>query len=421
MKRDLAKLSNNIFDLCIIGGGIYGACVAWDAVNRGLSVALVDKGDFGHATSANSGKVVHGGFRYLQHGDLVRIRESIKERRTLLRIAPHLVRLMPYLMPTYGHGLMGPEALRLALTVYDLIGWDKNNGINDPDRQVPPGRILSRQDCLRHVPGIRNNGLTGGAIWNDGHILNSERLTLAFVRSAEHAGAVIANYVGVTGLICEGSRVIGVQANDSLSGQTFEIRGRLVLNASGPWVGRVLELAGAKRPAAWQFCKMMNLIVRRPLLDGHGLAVGSPARPQDGLMDRDALIQRNNRFLYLKPWRAHTIIGSLQVRYEGEPDGVQTTPEEIQGFLEEINYAYPAAQLTFDDVSFVHQGLVPITPSTAAANTVNLAKHALLTDHARDGLEGLISVLGVILNRLRLQGRSMEEPLSGLRSSYLKR
>jgi glycerol-3-phosphate dehydrogenase len=402
MKRDLAQLSNNIFDLCIIGGGIYGACVAWDAVNRGLSVALVDKGDFGHATSANSGKVVHGGFRYLQHGDLVRIRESIKERGTLLRIAPHLVRLMPYLMPTYGHGLMGPEVLRLALAVYDLIGWDKNHGINDPDRRVPPGRILSRQKCLRLVPGIRDNGLTGGAIWNDGQILNSERLALAFLRSAEQSGAVVANYVRVTGLIREGNRVMGVRTADGPSGQTFEIRGRLVLNASGPWVGRVLELAGAKRPAAWQFCKMMNLIVRRPLLDGHALVVGTPARPQDGLMDRDALIRRNQRFLYLKPWRAHTIIGSLQVRYEGVPDGVQTTPEEIQGFLDEINYAYPAAQLTFDDVSFVHRGLVPITPRAAEVNAVDLAKHALLTDHARDGLDGLISVLGVKYTTARL-------------------
>ena len=402
MKRDLAQLSNNIFDICVIGGGIYGACVAWDAVSRGLSVALVDKGDFGHATSANSAKVVHGGFRYLQHGDLVRIRESIKERRALLRIAPHLVYLMPCLMPTYGHGLMGPEALRLALTVYDLIGWDKNRGLNDPDRQVPPGRILSRQECLRLVPGIRGNGLTGAAIWYDGQMLNTERLTLAFVRSADQAGAVVANYVRVTALIREGNRVIGVRAADVPSGHAFEVRGRLVVNASGPWVGRILELAGAKQPAALQFSKMMNLIVRRPLLDGHALAVGTLAHPQDGLMDRDALIRRNSRFLYLKPWRTHTIIGSLQERYEGDPDGVQTTPEEIQGFLDEINHAYPAAQLTFDDVSFIHQGLVPITPSTVAAKTVNLAKRALLTDHARDGLEGLISVLGVKYTTARL-------------------
>jgi glycerol-3-phosphate dehydrogenase len=402
MKRDLAQLSNNIFDLCIIGGGIYGACTAWDAVNRGLSVALVDKGDFGHATSANSAKIVHGGFRYLQHGDLVRIRESIKERRTLLRIAPYLVRLMPCLMPTYGHGLMGPEVLRMALAVYDLIGWDKNRGLNDPHRQVPPGRILSRQECLHLVPGIREDGLTGGAIWYDGQMVNTERLTLAFVRSAAQAGAVVANYVRITGLIREGSRVIGIHANDSLSGQTFEIRGHLVVNASGPWVGRVLEQAGAKRPAAWQFCKTMNLIVRRPLVDGHALVVGTPARLQDGLMDRDALIRRDHRFLYMSPWRAHTIIGSPHVRYEGDPDDMQTTPEEIQGFLDEVNHAYPAARLTFDDVSFVHQGLLPITTRAAALNAVELAKHALLTDHARDGLKGLISVLGVKYTTARL-------------------
>src|SRR5262245_13291078 len=148
VRRNVAALTEQEYDLVIVGGGAFGVCAAWDAALRGLSVALVERGDFCHATSANHFKMVHGGIRYLQHGDVLRLRESSNERRALLRIAPHLVQPLPIVIPTYGHGMQGKALLAAGLRLYDLLAYDRNRGLADPQRQIPQGRFLSRQECL---------------------------------------------------------------------------------------------------------------------------------------------------------------------------------------------------------------------------------------------------------------------------------
>ena len=154
MKRDLSRLTDSEFDLVVIGGGIFGACAAWDAAQRGLSVALIDRGDFCSATSANHLKMVHGGIRYLQHGDIYRLRQSSGERRAFLRIAPHLVRPLPVVIPTYGHGMKGKAVLRTGMAIYDLLAADRNQGITDPARRIPPGSSLETNEVLRMFPGL---------------------------------------------------------------------------------------------------------------------------------------------------------------------------------------------------------------------------------------------------------------------------
>ena len=177
MKRDPSKLTNANYDLLIIGAGINGACAAWDATLRGLSVAIIDKGDFGAATSANSLKFIHGGLRYLQKADFRRTRMSIYERSVLLRIAPNFVHPIPCLIPTYGHYKQGREVMRLALKINDLFGFDRNRNL-DFNRIIPDGKVISKDECLKLFPHFNNNGLTGGAIWYDCQVRNSERLTL---------------------------------------------------------------------------------------------------------------------------------------------------------------------------------------------------------------------------------------------------
>ena len=174
--------------MLVIGAGIYGSFVAWDAALRGLSVALVDQGDFGHATSANNFRIIHGGLRYLQHGDIRRMRQSIRERMTLMRIAPHLIHPLPFLVPTYGHLARGREAMGLALWLNDLIGFDRNQ-LADPEKFLPRGSVISRDRCLELFPGVDQKGLTGGAIWYDCQMLSPERLTLSLVKAAAQAGA----------------------------------------------------------------------------------------------------------------------------------------------------------------------------------------------------------------------------------------
>lgn len=231
MQRNAIALTQNVYDLLIIGGGIYGACIARDASLRGLSVALVEKADFGCATSANSLKTIHGGLRYLQHGDLKRMRESIGDRKILMQIAPHLVHPLKVVLPTYGHGMRGKEAMALALAVNDLVSCDRNF-LADPQKHIPPGRVISKNQCLQLLEGIDSQGLTGGAIFYDAQVYNSERLILSFLRSAVQAGADVANYVEVVGFLQMGDRITGVTAKDVLTGDSFQIQAKTVVNAS---------------------------------------------------------------------------------------------------------------------------------------------------------------------------------------------
>src|SRR5512138_104540 len=178
MQRDLRRLADENFDVAVAGGGVMGLAVAREAASRGLRTALVEKGDFGGATSANSLKLIHGGLRYLQHGDIGRLRQSVRERLAFMRTAPHLVHPLPFLVPTYGHGAKGKEAMDIAFLLYRMLAWDRN-GTGDPEKEIPPGRTISADECRRLFPGFRQQGLTGGAVFHDGQAYNSERLTLA--------------------------------------------------------------------------------------------------------------------------------------------------------------------------------------------------------------------------------------------------
>jgi len=390
MQRDLNRLSTRHFDLVVVGGGIYGACVAWDAVLRGLSVALIEQGDFGHATSANSQKIVHGGFRYLQHGDVKRMRESIRERRALMRIAPHLVHPLPVLIPTYRHGLQRRPLMWLALAAYDLIAHDRNHGVQDPHHHILRSRLLSRTECLQLEPGLEASGVTGGAIWYDGQVYNSERLTLAFLRSAAESGACVANYVRVTGFLQEDHCVSGVTALDVLSGRTLHVRGRLVVNTSGPWINKLLGYVGGQASSRRvPFSKTIN-IVTRPLTQRYALSVMRTPQPSGASHNGHA------RRLFITPWRDRAIVGTAHTRCDGDPDACRATSEEITALVDALNAAYPAAALRAEEVSLVHVGLMPLAEAGPEADPSNLAHRYEIRDHERlGGLAGLISVLGV--------------------------
>lgn len=384
MKRNLDALASQTYDLLAIGGGIYGAAVAWEAASRGLSVALVEKGDFGAATSANSLKTIHGGLRYLQTADFKRMRESIRERAILLAIAPHLVHPLPVFLPTYGYGLKGRPALAMALAVNDLISADRNWRLADPDQHIPNGLTMGRSACLERLPDLPTGGLTGAAQFCDAQVYNSERLTVAFLRSAAEAGACLANYVAATGFLREGDRVAGIVARDVQSGEILEIRAKIVLNTSGAWVDRVLAFPnGPAARTGTGLAKAINLVTR-PLFPGEfgqTFAVG--------LASKDA-----SRFYFVSPWRGLSMVGTAYSPYEGDPDAFEVTEGEIQAFLDDFNRAYPAAALTRDDVRLVHGGLLPRTGIDPSGEP-ELASHYRLRDHAADGAPGLWTLLGV--------------------------
>jgi glycerol-3-phosphate dehydrogenase len=370
VKRDLAALAAPEHDVLVIGGGIHGVAAAWDAAQRGLATALVEAHDFGSGTSWNSLKTIHGGLRYLQSANLARVRESVRERRALLRIAPALVRPLSFVVPTYGHGLKGREALAVALLAYDLLSADRNVSL-PPEQRIPPGRSLAREEVRQLAPGLAMTNLTGGALWSDAQVESSERLTLGFVRAAADAGALVANHAPVTGFLRDGARVVGVTVEDAERGSRFEVRARVVLNASGPGMDAVLALAGSTRPRV-PLLRALNLVLRRALVGEHALGASS-----------------GGRFLFVVPWRDRSIVGTDYAPVD--------TPAHAQAerFLAECARAFPWAGLERGDVALVHSGLVP------GSDPGQPATRHLLVDHQPEGARGLISVLGVKLTTAR--------------------
>jgi glycerol-3-phosphate dehydrogenase len=390
MKRDLAQLADNKHDVLIIGGGIYGVFVAWDAALRGLSVALVEKEDFGHATSFNTLRIIHGGLRYLQHGDIRRMRQSINERKALMRIAPHLVHPLPFLIPTYGHSMKGREVFSMALLINDLIGFDRNQ-LQDPQKFIPRGRVISRDECLQMFPGFESKGLTGGAVFYDGQVANSERFILAVARSAAKAGAHLANYVGVTELLQERDQVVGVTAKDGLTGDKLDICARHVVNTTGPWLDHVLALRDGHKPKRkLRLSKAFNLLVNREHISSHAVGVYS----KGWFSDRDTILSKGSRVFFITPWHGRSLIGTAHLPYDAEPDGFRVTEAEIQTFLDEINQSYPALDLKRRDVCFTYGGLLPA--DSYGTGNVQLSKRHRIFDHSTEGGPGgLISVMGV--------------------------
>ncbi|MBE0525016.1 MAG: glycerol-3-phosphate dehydrogenase/oxidase [Methanosarcinales archaeon] len=386
MKRDVDRLSNKIYDLLVIGGGIYGSTVAWDAASRGLSVALLDKGDFGGKTSSNSQKIIHGGLRYIQHGDISRMRESIRERVNMMRIAPHLVHPMPCLIPTYGRFMR--YAMFLAMNIYDILSLDIKN-LKDPQKHIPRGKIISKEECLRMVPGIKKEELTGGVIWYDAQVYNTERMVLSYIQSAEKAGADVANYVEVVGFLKNGSRIEGVKTRDSLDGTEREVRAKIVLNASGPWVDQVLDLVET-HDCRILLSKMMILVVDRQFAKNY--AFGIPFKTK--YKDDDAIVNKNYRFLFITPWRGYSLVGAMQQLYCGSPDYYKVNEDDIQNFIEEVNNALPYASLTRKDVSFYYGGLLPIDKVNPDGD-IKVTKRYKILDHEVEGINGLISIVGV--------------------------
>lgn len=373
MKRDLARLARETFDVLVVGGGIHGLAAAYDAAQRGFSVALVERGDFGSGASFNHQKTIHGGLRYLQTGDLKRMRESILERRTLARIAPHLLTPLPFLMPTYRKLTRSRLAMWVAFRTDALVGSDRNDGVT-PRLHLPPGRLLSKAECLEAFPDVRQKGLTGGALWHDYQVRNTDRLNLAFALAADAAGACLANHVEAVAPLLQNGRAVGVRVRDALTACEFDVQGRMTLNAAGAATGRLMAAFG--RTEAHPLIKAMNLVTRRPF-SGPALASSTD----------------EGRMLFIVPWEGRAVAGTSHSPQPCGPDELAVSDRELTWFIGQVNEAFPSLRLAVEDVTLVHRGIVP-----AARNRKGewgLEGHFRLRDHAADGVEGAVSLVAV--------------------------
>ena len=268
--RDFQALGTQAYDLLVVGGGIHGLATAYAAAGRGLHVALVEAGDFGGSTSFNHQRTAHGGLRSLQTGRLGHARESILERRALARMAPRLLRPLPFLVGTYRSLTRSRLALRAAFRVDRFLGRDRNEEL-EPELHLPIAKLISRAATLKLFPGVRQDGLTGGANWYNYQILWANRLTIAFAEGAGARGARMVNYAAAIAPLKEGSRVTGMRVRDVLTGNEIDVRATLTINAAGARAGEVMALFGVSRE--FLLLKAMNLVTSRPASD---IALAAP-------------------------------------------------------------------------------------------------------------------------------------------------
>jgi glycerol-3-phosphate dehydrogenase len=390
MRRDLNELGGVEHDVLVIGGGIQGACIAWDAALRGLKVALVERDDFGAATSANSLRIVHGGIRYLARGDLVRMRASIRERSALLRVAPGLVEPLPVLVPTGRPGVPGRAAFGAALALTHLLSPTRNRHL-DASRRIGAGRVLSRPECLRLFPALDPDTVSGGALWYDARMTRPERLTLAFVVSAASAGAQVANHAEVEGFEVECGTVRSAIVVDRLTGRRHEVRARQVVIAAGPWTEALAARAGKSvgpAPGTPRHALALNLVVGRRVAE---VAVGlRSSTSSDGDPGGSG-----GRFLFLAPQERSTLLGTW---YGVADDGKDPGPALDRGaetLLAEFNRACPGLGLTRNDVVGRQWGRLPLKAGLEAGPAATLAERPRVSGWSGSGPANLLTVEAV--------------------------
>jgi glycerol-3-phosphate dehydrogenase len=344
VKRDLEPFREDVFDLLILGGGITGSGVALDATLNGWRVALIDKADFASGTSSVSSKLVHGGLRYLEHGNFVLVYEALHERRLLLHNAPHLVHPLRFIIPYHQGSRVPPWKWRTGLTLYDLLAGSSN---------IRRSRPLSLARLRDESPGLSLSGLSGAAEYYDAQ-MDDARLCIEVLRTASREGARVANYVEAVAFEGVGGEITGVRAVDLVGGKEFHIRARQVLNATGPWVDAVLRMAGDHGGPHLQPTKGVHVIA-----------------PPTGLTSAFLLLHpTDGRVLFVIPWpgtpgangrvlEAKTLIGTTDTQWEQAPEELRVTPEDVEYLLAAYNhYFMPALQA--DDLLGAFVGVRPL-------------------------------------------------------------
>jgi glycerol-3-phosphate dehydrogenase len=399
MKRNTHLLTQQEFDILIIGAGVYGAWIARDAALRGLKVALIDRGDICGQTSHSSLKIIHGGIRYLQHLDIRRTLESLQEQKIWLTVAPHLVKPIKSVMPTYGHGLRGPEVMWCGIKTYEILGTGRNRTIPEY-RRINKGKVISRNDCIKLVPGVKRDNLTGAAVWYDAQVFGADEAVVEIADSATLHGAQVANYLSALKIVTNGLKVVGVEARDEITKDTFNIQARLVINSAGPWIKGLLSTIPELKLERNQFplTKSMNLVTTR-LFDDFAVAIQSKRKS-------DSVVGSTRRLYFFTPWENRTIIGTTHFPYNCNPDDMMISKEEVQEFITEINEAYAGANLSLKDVQYCYKGLTPSDEQgeeNATGSNSNRSHRSKILDHSSDGIEGLLSVVGVKYTTARLE------------------
>jgi len=396
LERDVAALSSQTFDVCVIGGGITGLCIAHDAATRGLTVALLERGDFAEGTSSASTKLIHGGTRYLEHYEFGLVREALRERRLLMRLAPHQMRPLPFLFPLYKGGPVPPWMLRAGMTVYDALAWDRNQDTL-ADKRFPWHTFIGPKLVLEREPALQPEGLLGAVVYADGQAPTPMRRCIALARTAASNGARRANYAQVGALGGGQGRREKAEVLDRLTGKTFAVKAKSFVNCAGIWATDVMALLGKPLPLQLKPSKGIHLVTRA-LGRSHALIH----------MGKDDLR------LMVIPWRGKSLIGLTDDFYEGDLERIRANVQEAQRLLDGVNQLVPEARVTLEDVEHSYAGVRPLVyrPGKSASD---LSRRYQLGDHAKaSGVAGMSSILGGKLTTSRSLAETVVDRLAGM-------
>lgn len=384
-----SALGNGVFDVLVVGGGITGAAAARDAAGRGLSVALVDAGDWGHGTSSRSSRLIHGGLRYLETYNFALVFEASAERRRLLELAPHLVHPLPFVFPVYQGGPTPWLMLQAGMWLYDALSLFRN---------IRRHRMLSREEVKREEPRLRTSGLSGAALYYDASV-DDARLTLANVRGAHEAGAAVVSHAEVVGFLREnvggrsvdpgGMEMAGVRLRDRLTGEETDVRARVVINATGPWSDELRRLADPQAKPRLRPTKGVHILVERERLGNrNGITFQSPI---DG------------RVMFVLPWGDFTYVGTTDTDYHGSPGDVKADKADVDYLLKSANSVFPDAALTTADVVSTWAGIRPLlAPAQAGHESATSREHEIWWDRS-----GLLSIAGGKLTTYRVMAEEV--------------
>jgi glycerol-3-phosphate dehydrogenase len=368
----LASLEGERFDVIVIGGGIVGAGIARDAALRGLRVALFEKHDFGSGTTAGSTRLIHGGLRYLEMLDFRLVRMDLRERETLLRIAPHLVKPLEFIIPFYRSSFFYRCKMKIGMTLYDFLSYDKS---------LPRHHFLTPAELKKIEPNLQQQSLQGGAVYFDAQADSPERLCLENIIDACEHGAQTFNYCEVTGASRTGEVIDGVRVRDLLSDdhRDVSVKGRIVINASGAWFDRVAnDLTNgshASEPPRGQIRTTKGVHIACPPVASRAVVIFSPV---DG------------RLMFVIPWLGHSWIGTTDTDFNDDPAKANATSKDVDYMLRSVREYFPT--LDTARIYFSNAGVRALVKEEGSESSISRMHR--ISDGARSGAENLISVLG---------------------------
>jgi len=382
LRPSLAELARTQFDVIVIGGGINGAGIAREAQLAGYRTLLIERNDFGSGTTSRSTRLIHGGLRYLEHGEFGLVYESLAEREALVRDAAHLVRPLELFVPVYAGDERPAWKVRAGLVLYDLFSFRKS---------LPRHRALPSKEIDKRLPSLNREGLRGAFTFYDAQVEFPERLVAESVRDFADAGGVAVNHMCATRLVSPGGVLSGTVVRDQLTGQEGQVSGAAIVNAAGPWVDEVLRGSDAERHDA--------LIGGTK---GSHLVVDWPDAPRQAIF---ASARADGRPFFILPWYRYTLVGTTDLRDDSDPSSATATAEEVRYLLDETSRLFPRTPLDRTHVLYTYSGVRPL-PSTNDGDESTITRSHFVIDHVkRGGPAGLLTIVGGKLTTYRSLSR----------------